>query len=91
MKPKLLTVKNATNLLSKGYFNTITLNIDPKEISKFSSQAKSRDPPLVAMNEIRVQIIKRIAHSLNKSQVSVLDVGCGNGILAEVFYTYLFG
>src|SRR5579863_1809811 len=61
-------------------------NADPREIAKFSSLAQSWwDPqgpsrPLHDLNPLRLQYIERIAALAGST---VLDVGCGGGILSE--------
>lgn len=61
-------------------------NIDPEELRKFDAlAARWWDPdgefrPLHAMNPARLQFIERHAPLSGKS---VIDVGCGGGILAE--------
>lgn len=62
------------------------LNADPQELSKFSELAhRWWDPhgefkPLHAINPLRLDWIDRLAPLNGRS---VLDVGCGGGILAE--------
>ncbi len=61
-------------------------NIDPQEIAKFEELASrwwdrnSEFKPLHDINPLRVGFIDRIAPLAGKT---VLDVGCGGGILAE--------
>jgi len=63
-----------------------TLNIDPDEIAKFEELASrwwdrnSEFKPLHDINPLRVGYIDRIASLAGKT---VLDVGCGGGILSE--------
>ena len=63
-----------------------TLNIDPEEIAKFEELASrwwdknSEFKPLHDINPLRVGYIDRIAQLAGKT---VLDVGCGGGILSE--------
>lgn len=63
------------------------LNVDSKEISKFEKMAETWwDPegsfkPLHQLNPLRLNYIDRLADGLFGK--SVLDVGCGGGILAE--------
>ena len=62
-------------------------NVDPSEIDKFQSIAsrwwdrESEFKPLHDINPIRVSYIERQAQGLDTK--TVLDVGCGGGILAE--------
>ena len=64
----------------------MTINVDPAEIAKFSALAhrwwdpRSEFKPLHDINPLRLDHIDRIAALRGKS---VLDVGCGGGILAE--------
>lgn len=63
-----------------------TLNIDPAEIAKFEELASrwwdrnSEFKPLHDINPLRVDFIDRIGSLTGKT---VLDVGCGGGILSE--------
>jgi len=63
-----------------------TLNIDPAEIAKFEELASrwwdrnSEFKPLHDINPLRVDFIDRIGVLAGKT---VLDVGCGGGILSE--------
>jgi len=64
----------------------MTINVDPAEIAKFSALAHrwwdphSEFKPLHDINPLRLDHIDRIAALRGKT---VLDVGCGGGILAE--------
>ena len=63
-----------------------TLNFDPKEIAKFEELASrwwdpdSEFKPLHEINPLRLEYIDRRASLKGKT---VVDVGCGGGILAE--------
>ncbi|MBI4292217.1 MAG: bifunctional 2-polyprenyl-6-hydroxyphenol methylase/3-demethylubiquinol 3-O-methyltransferase UbiG [Betaproteobacteria bacterium] len=63
-----------------------TQNADPQELARFSALAhrwwdpESEFKPLHQINPLRLDWIDRIAQLSGKS---VLDVGCGGGILAE--------
>jgi len=66
------------------------MNVDPAEISKFAQLAHrwwdpdSEFKPLHDINPLRLDYIDRIAALAEKT---VLDVGCGGGILAESMAT----
>lgn len=66
--------------------NASTGNADPAELAKFSALAQRWwDPegpsrPLHDLNPVRLQYLERAAPLAGRS---VLDVGCGGGILAE--------
>ena len=63
-----------------------TLNFDPQEIAKFEELASrwwdpnSEFKPLHEINPLRLEYIDRRSSLTGKS---VVDVGCGGGILAE--------
>ncbi len=66
--------------------DTETANLDPKEIAKFEEVAyrwwdpESEFRPLHEINPLRLDYINQRAHISGKS---VVDVGCGGGILSE--------
>src|SRR5438067_12466508 len=61
-------------------------NVDPLELQKFSELAhrwwdpQSEFKPLHEINPLRLDYIDRIAHLSGKT---VVDIGCGGGILSE--------
>lgn len=69
---------------------TDTINVDPKEISKFEALAsrwwdpQSEFKPLHDINPLRLNYINQRAPLQAKT---VIDVGCGGGILAESMAT----
>ena len=69
---------------------TDTINVDPKEISKFEALAsrwwdpQSEFKPLHDINPLRLDYINQRAPLQAKT---VIDVGCGGGILAESMAT----
>ncbi|HBS25844.1 MAG TPA: 3-demethylubiquinone-9 3-O-methyltransferase, partial [Gammaproteobacteria bacterium] len=70
--------------------NTAT-NVDPAEIAKFEALASrwwdpnSEFKPLHDINPLRLDYIDRYANIAGKT---VLDVGCGGGILSEAMASY---
>jgi len=68
------------------YYNITSMNIDDKEIQKFNDISYSwwdRDgpfKPLHLLNPVRTNFIKKSIDLKNKS---IIDVGCGGGLLCE--------
>jgi 2-polyprenyl-6-hydroxyphenyl methylase/3-demethylubiquinone-9 3-methyltransferase len=66
--------------------NASTSNVDPAELAKFSGLAgrwwdpKGPSRPLHDLNPVRLQYIERAAPLAGRT---VVDVGCGGGILSE--------
>ncbi len=66
--------------------NAVAINADPIEIQKFSElahrwwDANSEFKPLHEINPLRLEWINNIVPLAGKT---VIDVGCGGGILAE--------
>lgn len=61
-------------------------NVDPAELAKFEAQAErwwDPDGPLKALHEINPLRLNYIEYHVPLKGLSVLDVGCGGGILAE--------
>lgn len=69
----------------------IATNVDPAEIAKFEALASrwwdpnSEFKPLHDINPLRLDYIDRYANLAGKT---VLDVGCGGGILSEAMASY---
>ena len=67
----------------------MTINADPQELAKFSELAHrwwdptSEFKPLHQINPLRLDWIERLLGAGGVHGKSVLDVGCGGGILAE--------
>lgn len=72
--------------MSKHNANSQTLNVDPQEITKFEELASrwwdphSEFKPLHDINPLRLDFIDQRAALAGKT---VVDVGCGGGILSE--------
>lgn len=63
-----------------------TSSIDEVEVAKFSQLAAhwwDKDGPLKTLHDINPARLQLMSNYLNFSQRTVLDVGCGGGILAE--------
>jgi 2-polyprenyl-6-hydroxyphenyl methylase/3-demethylubiquinone-9 3-methyltransferase len=75
------------NAVSMTNSTTTSTNVDPKEIAKFAELASRWwDPqgefkPLHAINPLRLDFIEEYSDGVFEK--SVLDIGCGGGILAE--------
>ncbi|PIK40749.1 putative hexaprenyldihydroxybenzoate methyltransferase, mitochondrial [Apostichopus japonicus] len=78
------------------FYTNDTKTVDPKEVEFFGSEANNwwREPNiLLAMNQTRVPLIRDafmhhhiagdVAQSRQLDGISILDVGCGGGILSE--------
>ena len=82
-----LKLCQSENSLCKTKFMKDKNSIDEKEIKKFSKIAdewwekNGKFKPLHEMNHLRVEYIKKFLH--NKNVNSILDIGCGGGILSE--------
>ena len=61
-------------------------NVDLDELEKFSSQASewwNKEGPFKTLHEINPTRLRFITKNLSLENTSVLDIGCGGGLLAE--------
>ncbi len=80
-------IKTSNFNINSNNINSDNLNIDPIELNKFRHLASfwwdinGQFKPLHAINPLRLNWIRESVGSL--SGLSILDVGCGGGILSE--------